>query len=89
MSAAMSLGRLSWARLRKLAQQMADTSPASEFVKLAEQNLTSCMSKVRQFGTYLLGFAEMDRAASLAELRRLVVPDEDSGGARGAGSGVR
>ncbi len=73
----MSLEGLNWAQLRKHAQQMAATAPASEIVRLAQDYLTSSISKERQLGTYLLGFAETDRAASLATLRRLAVPDED------------
>jgi hypothetical protein len=73
----MSLEGLSWAQLHKHAQQMAATARASEIVRLAEDYLTSSKSKERQLGTYLLGFAETDRAASLATLRRLAVPGED------------
>src|SRR5689334_23142946 len=56
---------------------MAARRRASEIVALAKQYLQASTSKEHQLGTYLLGFAEMDRVASLAELRRLVVPNED------------
>ncbi len=77
MGAESALDGMSWAQLRKRAQQLATTHPANEIVELAKRYLQSSSSKERQLGTYLLGFAQADPAASLDQLRRLVVPDED------------